>query len=399
MSVFIEEICPKGLLSFGPSAEPIKLTSLNVLIGPNGSGKSNLLEIFNLLRAAPEDIASVFRQGGGATEWLWKGPRHASNNVHPGLETILNVPTKGGKLRHRLEFAASQSRMEIIDEAIERTRPKTSSAKDVYFYYRFNRGNPTINAFGEANSKGNSRQLRSDSVNPFSSILSQRRDSDIYPEITMLAQMLGNITIYNEWAFGRRNPIRGPQRADLPTDHLLPTGENLALVLNQKQFSDTWQRFQNAAKNFLPGFSGIKTSIEGGTIQLFLSEIGKTTPIPATRLSDGTVRFLMLAAILTDAKPPPLICLDEPEMGMHPDAISILAGLLVDASERTQLVVTTHSDVLISHLSEKVNSVLVCEQLQNGTQFTRLESEKLQHWLDRYKLGEIWRLGEIGGNP
>ena len=104
----------------------------------------------------------------------------------------------------------------------------------------------------------------------------------------------------------------------------------------------------------------------------------------------------ILAQLLSPA-PPPLICMEEPELGLHPDAIALLASLLQEASARTQLIVTTHSDALVSALTEVADSVMVCEY-RGGTILKRIESDKLRFWLDKYKLGEIWRIGEIGGN-
>ena len=106
----------------------------------------------------------------------------------------------------------------------------------------------------------------------------------------------------------------------------------------------------------------------------------------------------MLAALLSPT-PPPLLCIEEPELGLHPDAVALLAELLVDASERMQLVVTTHSDALLSALGDRVDSVLVCENNGHGTTIERLDTERLAHWLKNYSLGDIWRIGEIGGNP
>ena len=90
--------------------------------------------------------------------------------------------------------------------------------------------------------------------------------------------------------------------------------------------------------------------------------------------------------------------MEEPELGLHPDAMALLADLLVDASTRTQLIVTTHSDALISALTDHADSVLVCEH-RGGTVLRRIDAQKLTHWLERYRLGEIWRIGELGGNP
>ena len=80
-------------------------------------------------------------------------------------------------------------------------------------------------------------------------------------------------------------------------------------------------------------------------------------PVPATRLSDGTLRFLALLAILLNPESATLICIEEPELGLHPDTMSLLAELLTEAAEKTQLIVTTHSDVLVSAFTEQAESV------------------------------------------
>jgi predicted ATPase len=152
-------------------------------------------------------------------------------------------------------------------------------------------------------------------------------------------------------------------------------------------------------QGFLPRFSRLTTKVEGGTVQIFLHEKGLRSPIPATRLSDGTIRFMALLAILLDPGASSLLCIEEPELGVHPDALTLIADLLVEASEKTQVVVTTHSDGLVSALTEQADSVLVSDYMAGGTEFKRLESDKLKHWLDKYKLGEIWRIGKVGGNP
>ena len=130
---------------------------------------------------------------------------------------------------------------------------------------------------------------------------------------------------------------------------------------------------------------------------LFLEERGGRR-ITAARLSDGTLRYLCLLAILLHPDPPPLIAIEEPELGLHPDIIPHVARLLVAASERTQLVVTTHSRLLVDALSENPGSIVVCEQVNGESQFERLDPERLEGWLEKYSLGDLWSMGELGGN-
>ena len=148
---------------------------------------------------------------------------------------------------------------------------------------------------------------------------------------------------------------------------------------------------------FYEGAEDIFTKIVGGLVDLRLEEEGGIS-IPASRLSDGTLRWLSLLTILLHPDPPPLVCIEEPELGLHPDVIRPLAKLLLGASERMQLVVTTHSDALIDELSETARSVLVCEKHDGSSVLKQLDSDQLSEWLTRYTLGQLWRTGEIGGN-
>ncbi|MGH9719167.1 MAG: AAA family ATPase [Bryobacteraceae bacterium] len=395
MLPFVRSICPRRVLSFGPDTPSITLTPLNVLIGPNASGKSNLIEIFELLRAAPSDLAAAIRDGGGVEEWLWKGEAKKPGAT---IEAELQLPDVSPTLRYRLEFGAVGQRLEVLDEAIENAA-KQSGHRDVFFYYRFQRGHPAINVRHVTNGKMTERKLSRDSLDPQQSVLSQRKDPDLYPEVTALGRALGRVFTFREWAIGRYTPLRQAQPADLPNDVLLPDARNLGLILNVIEQGDEWNRLNEAVRRFLPRFDRLSTRIQSGTVQLFLHENGLRAPIPATRLSDGTIRFIALLAVLLKPHGAPLICLEEPELGLHPDALPIIGELLSEVTERTQVIVTTQSDVLVSALTEHVESIVVCENLAGSTRMERLETDKLRHWLDKYKLGDIWRMGELGGNP
>jgi predicted ATPase len=130
-------------------------------------------------------------------------------------------------------------------------------------------------------------------------------------------------------------------------------------------------------------------------VQVFLHE--GDIAIPATRLSDGTLRYLCLLAILCDPEPPPLICIEEPELGLHPDILPKLADLLKEASERTQLIVTTHSDILVDAMTETPEAVVVCSKENGATKMDRLNRDDLKEWLEKYRLGQLWIEGKIGG--
>ena len=196
----------------------------------------------------------------------------------------------------------------------------------------------------------------------------------------------------------RYTAARQPQRADQPNDFLAPDCSNLGLVLNRlRRKNEVKREILGYLRELYSTIEDFDVSIEGGTVQVFLTESDLANAIPATRLSDGTLRYLCLLAILCDPSPPPLVCIEEPELGLHPDILPTVARLLKAASERTQLIVTTHSDILIDEFTDQPESVVVCEKSQGQTSMTRLDEAALADWLKRYRLGQLWTQGEIGG--
>lgn len=399
---FIQTLTVKNLLSYGPEGMSVDLLPLNVLIGPNASGKSNLIEILSLLQATPRDFAIPIREGGGIDDWLWKGS--PDKTPIATIEAMVDYPDGIMPLCYELQFTTVGQRVEILDEAVENKEP-VGNNPDVYFFYRYQQGYPVLNvrtrneADPGSNDSRDKRRLKRENLKPDQSVLSQRKDPDQYPELTYLGNQFGNIRFYREWNPGRSTEPRKPQKPDLPDDFLSEDARNLGLVLNDLQHRPgARQVFLDQFKQFYANVDAITTRIHGGTVQLFVHETGLREPIPATRLSDGTLRYLCLLAVLCHPEPPPLICIEEPELGLHPDILPTIAELLIDAVQRTQLIVTTHSDVLVSALSHVPQAVLVCERHDQGTELRRLDAEQLEVWLEKYTLGELWIKGEIGGN-
>ncbi len=382
----LDELRLTNLLSFGSGGEPVSLGPLNVLIGPNGSGKSNFIEAVSLLRSDPAELAVPVREGGGVRDWLWKG---AKKPITATLEALVQYPSGQQPLRYRLSFTEAGARFEVTDERIENAEPMPGHDKP-YFYFGYERGRPMLNV------RGAHRELRSEEIDPQRSILSQRKDPDQYPEITWLGEVFGRVRIYREWSFGRYTPPRLPQPADLPNDFLAEDGRNLGHVLNRLDLDpDVKRRLLEHMTKLYDGLDDFKVNVETGTVQVFLQE-GRWT-VPATRLSDGTLRYLGLLATLCHPTPPPLICVEEPELGLHPDIIPHLATVLREASLRTQVVVTTHSDILVDALTETPEAVVVCEKHGGATHLKRLDRNELRPWLEKYRLGDLWTRGEIGG--
>jgi predicted ATPase len=392
---FLHTIKLRNLLSYGERSESLELHPLNVLIGTNASGKSNLIEALRLLRATPIDINKPIRDGGGILEWLWKG-----NSPNPVAEIEVFVEPQSGPrlLRYQLAFTAGEPTFKVVGETIgDESTPYYQYANGQATFYN---SKPSMNATDIVSS---SVAKVIDSVTPRSinitqSVLQQRKDPERYPQLYYLSDQFSTIRIYNEWDIDRFGPLRSLQRTDLPGNILEEDASNLGLIL--ANFSQkTKQDIRDRLKQIHPDADEIITKIEGGTIQILLHEERANTPIPVSRLSGGTLRYLCLLALLLHPSPPALICIEEPEIGLHPDVIPEIAKLLVEASERTQLIITTHSESLVSALANAglPDAVIVCERDKNGTRLRRLDAERLKKWLEKYSLGELWMMGEIGG--
>jgi len=381
----IEAIWLRNFISFGPDVKPLALKSLNVLIGPNGSGKSNFLEAVSLLRSSPVDMRAVIRRGGGVGDWIWKGNAEDAAIINV---VIRNLQRKIS-LNHFLSFRNDNQSFRLLAERIDNYKDHLGE-EDPYSYYDFKNGKPVINIKSEL------RQINPETIEADQSILAQRRDPEIYPEISYLANIYDRIRIYREWCFGRNAIFREPQKADMRNDRLEEDFSNLGLFLNRlRRVPRAKNMILEALRDLYEGLDDFDVSIEGGAVQVFFTE--GDFVIPATRLSDGTLRYLCLLAVLCDPSPPPLICIEEPELGLHPDILPKLADLLIEASKRTQLIITTHSDILVDSMTEMPEAVLICEKHQGQTMIKRLDCRELENWLKDYRLGELWTRGALGG--
>lgn len=385
--VLIRHLAPNNFLSFGPDNAGIELKALNLFIGPNGCGKSNLIEAISLMRSAPKEVREVTRKGGGVAEWIWKGgPKDAAS-----VDWVVSNPNGSMPLRHVLSFRSVAQAFSLEDERVEKEHPEAKQG-DVYFYYRYQHGQPVVNTLDHGR-----RGLARETIEADRSILAQRRDPENYPELAWLAQNYERVRIYREWAFGRNAVFREPQKSDIRNDVLEEDFSNLGLFLNRlkTRFPAAKKAILNGLKDLYDGIHDFDVLMEGGTVQVFFTE--GDFVIPATRLSDGTLRYLCLLAILCDPDPPPLICIEEPELGLHPDILPKVADLLRAASERTQIIVTTHSDILVDAMTETPEAVVVCSKLHGQTIMERLNPDDLGEWLKKYRLGQLWTKGEIGG--
>ena len=355
--MLLRQVKLENLLSFR-NAE-VELRGLNVLIGAKASGKSNFIEAIGLLQAAPVDLSTAILSLGGV--------RVVCSLAMPAYSTIASIHCSS------INDQPEQYRLEFSEEAhgfIVNMEHFRSLAPELTYFERIG---------GKVRFGANFS-----SISPSQSVFELYKSPADPTPTTRVGQAFESIRIYREFRTAGNSQSRRGVSTSTRKDFLDDQGDNLALVLLDMDFKGLHDGVRAYLHRFCDRFDDVKVRLDGPIAKTYIEESGLLEPLVSWRLSDGTLKFLCLLAVLLEPEPPPLICIEEPEVGLHPEAIQIVAEALVEASERTQLIVTTHSEALIDALSERPEDVLVTERdADNGTQFRRLDKRQLSLWLER----------------
>ena len=403
--MLIKSLHLKNILSFKDAK--LDLQPLNVLIGANGSGKSNLIDVIGLLKAVPSDIAGFLRSNGPTDNWVWKGTDWEETPFQIA-EVAVRFDNPGNPFGYELKIIVQNDRVHSIDERFDLMAGDHEYSYASPFFRAYNaqarlwptRPDGTLADYGDEPVKIDIPRGKS--------VLSEIRSPAEYPALTETARMLSAVRVYRGWEVGRDSPVRRPQRTDGDPNFLEEDFSNLALVVNDLLSRRLEPSLDSYLKRFYESYESLHPRIFGNTIELIVNEAGMSGSLPASRLSDGTIRFIALLAILCHPNPPPLICIEEPEIAMHPDSLGLVAELLRKASERTQIVVATHSPEFVSHFSDEPDCIVVCDRdSEEGTQFHRVTRQEVTDWQDMhpqtgkelvlYGLSEMWMSGSLGG--
>lgn len=403
--LLIRRLAVRGLLSFGQT-QTFELGALNVLVGPNGAGKSNFISLLRILQAAPSDIQDAFVDS-GFESWRYQGGldetvdwpdyfRGFGADTLSGMFLAVQVGIEQDQqtLEHWLEFRVKEETVATFSEQIVALDRNYKSARLGFLYSR-DYGLPSRVGSKEIAERG--MMGEEPDIDPSKSVLSQLRSRYRYPEITDLATLYSRVKIYSEWVFGAASPLRESTTTDSSDTALAEDLSNFALALNAHQGTVVHDRIINVLRELKTTYRDYITRILFGRVGLELREDSLSKSIPAKRLSDGTLRFLALAAILCNENPPPLICIEEPELGMHPDMIRLVADMIADAATRTQVIITTHSDHLLTALQDRFDVLFAFDSGPNGSVVKTFTQEEYKEWRSDHDLGELWTSGEIGG--
>ncbi len=359
--------------------------SLNVVIGANVSGKSNLLRALLLLqRAAEGDLPKVILHQGGIAPLLWDGKvKHLSWKVETANQGSLTYELQ-------LQRIGNTSSYRVQDEALYGRQGRSNS------FLERQPGTAPTGRFQDKNAVIMDRILPDDQT-----LLSSVGYGPIgAPASEVFSQYLRSWNIYHDLRVDQEAPVRQATVARVEK-RLDPDGQNLVPLLYTLYSEDL--AFRNALDTGMKAAFG--NDFEELTfppaadqrVQLRLRWKSLKSAQSAADLSDGTLRFLMLLSILANPDPGSLIAIDEPEVGLHPSMLPVIAEYAAEAAERTQVIFTTHSPQFLDSFRDVVPTTTVAQWVDGETKLSVLDGEELARWLKEYSLGALFRSGELEG--
>ena len=337
----------------------LMLGDLNVVIGANGSGKSNLIGVFRLLERVLSHNLQVY-VASEPDRFLHHGRR-----VTPALslDFTFDQNTYGFKLK------AAQDTLIFETESAE------------YSGY-WNYGEPLAVGHKESRLEAAAESYKN------------KIPKFVFP-------ILRDLVVYHFHDTSDSSPAK--QTSDVDDNRFFrPDAANLPAYLYwlQEKHPTQFRTIEEHVRLVAPFFERFvlaPSKLNEKKIKLEWRQKGSDAYFDAYTLSDGTLRFICLATLLLQPTPPALILLDEPELGLHPFAIRILAEMLEAASTRVQALLATQSVTLLNNFAPR--DVLVASNDGLRTTFDRVDEDKLKSWLDDFSLGELWEKNVLGGRP
>jgi len=345
----------------------LELRPLNVLIGANGAGKSNFIQLFSLLNSLVDERLQTFvARAGGANNLLYFG-RKTTDEIQISLTF--------GQNGYEAALAAA------ADDSLY------FSQESCWFHDRARYPLPYTVSLGSGYKETN---LHSEA---------RRHSQNVIAD-----HVIRNLQSWKLYQFhDTSESARVKQTGEIGDNAFLrPDAGNLAafLFMLQAAHPDHYRQIVKTIQMVAPFFDDFNlrpSPLNPNKIQLEWREKGSDDYFNASMLSDGTLRFMCMATLLLQPNLPSTILIDEPELGLHPYAITLLTGLLRSAAAQTQVIVATQSVPLVNQFTPE--DIVVVDRLPGQATFRRLEAAEIENWMDEYGLGDLWEKNVIGGRP
>lgn len=382
----------------------IELKQLNVLVGINGVGKSNFIKALQVLKATITEGALsdlIINKWGGFDAMMYFGSRDSAENGDNTVElefkfdeTSLNYGYHFQEpVYYRISFKKVGSSQNFSIQESLHTKNIDGCRNYQYLFMCNGKG------FAREGLSANQHTVKYQLDTNDDSLLNQLVDKDRYYQIYTIREAIKDIAVYSYFDTTSTSAIRKPM---LPTGsvRLSPDGSNLPQILNRIKINSKQTFYPSVVKalNVVnPSYKGFDFDFIGTNIELLLDEVGLDKSVHVTHISDGTLRFLCLLSIIFNPNRGSLVCIDEPEVGLHPDMIGEFANALKNVSDKTQFLISTHSEHLLDEVP--VSDILVFEKNKdNATEINVFRDEEFIEWAKQYTSGHLWRNGDLGGN-
>jgi predicted ATPase len=362
----IEWLTIRGFKSIA-SVERLRLSSINVLIGANGVGKSNLIGVFSFLRELREGRLNEFvKRSGGADRLLHFGAAKTPRlEVHVAFDDEVN----------QYQILLARNDVDALVPEVEL----------VYFWDKSKYPRPysdgLVGKLGEAG-------ISSDKLLKTAHHVSRHFD---------------RWRVYHFHDTASASPLKRTAKVS-DNRFLRADGSNLPAFLHMlaNVYPRSYESICDVVRLVFPAFKAFRLEpdlLDPGSIRLEWIHENSDQYFDVSAFSDGTLRFIALATLFLQPQElrPTLVIVDEPELGLHPYAIGMLASLVRQASQLTQVLLSTQSPLLLDYFDPE--DVIVSSLEGGATSFRRLEKGSLDQWLEQYSLGQLWEKNELGGRP
>lgn len=365
MNGSLDKLTIKGFKSIR-ELKDFELNDLNIFIGGNGAGKSNLIDFFRLLRMIIDGkLNEYIRAGGGISDFLFKGRKVTSQ---------MEFETRFNSRGYRFDIKPGPS--------------EDCSLSNEARYYE-----PGRTDWWELGNSPDGKSLL---------VKEAKDDSSDSKYSRPVYDAISSWQIYH---FHDTSATSAMRHYEIVQDNkvLRFDAANIApyLLRLKKKHSASYQEILDSLHLVMPFFDDFLLDVaefgEKQKVNLSWLQKGSDYPMQPYHFSDGSIRFICLATALLQPHPPSTIIIDEPELGLHPSAITILAELIQNASKQTQLIVATQSPALIDHFG--VEDVIVVNRNDEASTFKRLKEKDFNVWLETYSVGELWSKNVISGGP
>ncbi|MCE1246106.1 MAG: AAA family ATPase [Firmicutes bacterium] len=369
----------------------LEMRPLMVMIGANGIGKTSMLEVLSLLSAsAGGKLNQKLSSLGGISEVVTKD-LNTQTESGKQISLSLEIPHKDfPNLNYDLKLEQQGFSYAISSEILCQQWPQNTQ-QSIYI-------NSAYNSISYYEPNTNSFRVPNWNFNLSETTLSQI--PKIYDQLEVISKILSSASLYHTLNVNAGSPVKLPQQLK-PILFPGENGEDLFpfLYSMKESYPDRYEIIMDTLKTAFPGFESLGfPPVAAGMLSMTWKEEHFKSPLYMNQLSEGILRFLWLTALLQSPSLPAITMIDEPEVSLHPELLSLLAHQLREASRRTQLIVATHSDRLIRFL--KPEEIVVVNMNEDG--FAEMEwadALDLEEWLKEYSLDELWNMGRLGGKP